>query len=706
MQPWHATGARWLALSCTGLFVVLSPPLAAQTSFPMLSHAHPTAAARGTSQEVTLYCNGGSLVDPLAVLIEGAGVTAEIVPPKDAPKTDPNAPLPNLRQLTVRFQVAPDAPLGVREFRLRTAHGVSTLGQLLIVDAPVITESGNNTALDKAQTVPVPAVVCGRIDRAENVDYYAFPARAGQTLTIEVHAARLQDKIHDLQKHIDPLVVVYDPSGRELAASDDGRFADPLLTFTPPADGLYRLAIRDAKYDGDSRWSYALTITDRPYVTQIFPLGVPPNTAVTFEPVLAGKDRPRWTVTTPARPGLHTVSLRPPGTPYDTNPVPLVVTTLPLVLEQEPNDAPAQAQPLPVPGGVNGRIGQRRDLDYFRIPLKKGQTITAEVFARRFGTELTSRLDAQLELLSPDGKNVLVSNDDQSSAMKDSALSFTAPADGDYLLRLRDLNNKGGEEFVYFLQVDLARPDFALKVDPPIAMIGPGARTAWYVHLTRRNGFNGPVTVTVEGLPSGVTVNPLTIPPNMTQGLLVLSAADKAPVGGGIVRVVGSATLAAADGKPETLHREATAYEEIYLPGGGRGRCDARMLAVAVTQTTDILRVEVQPPRLVLKPGQEVTLEVVVQRAPRYAGKPVTLDVMLRHLGAVYGSPLPPGVTLVEGKSKTLLGAGDRGTITLRVAPDAPECTDVPVSVLAFVPINFVVKIGYSSAPILLTVQK
>lgn len=690
-------------VGASGWGLLLASLASAQTSFPMITHAHPTAAARGTTQEVVLFCNGGSFAGARALLIEGEGVTAQIVPPKDAPKTDLNAPVPAVQQLTVRFTVAPHARPGVREFRVLTDHGVSSLGQLLIVDAPVIVENGQNTTPDKAQTVPLPAVVCGRIERAENVDYYAFQARAGQTLTIEVHSARLQDKIHDLQKHADPLVAVYDAAGRELAASDDGRFADPLLVFTPPADGTYRLAIRDAKYDGDPRWTYALTITDRPYIRQIFPIGVPPGAAVTFEPVLSSPQRPQWTANVPAEPGLHLITLRPPGTSHETNPVPVVVAPGPILREQEPNDAPAQANPLPVPGGVNGRIGQRRDLDHFRLTLKKGQTIVAEVFARRFATDLTSPLDAQLDLLSADGKNLLASNDDQSPAMKDSAITFTAPADGDYILRLRDLNNKGGEQYAYFLQVDFAQPDFSLKVDPSIAMVGPGSRTAWYVQVTRRHGFDGPVSVSVENLPPGVTVNPLIIPANMTQGLLVVSGADHAAAGGSAVRVVGTATIV-RDGRTETLRRTATAVEEIYFPGGGRGRFDVRMQAIALTRTSDILRVQVQPARITLLPGQEVTLEVTVQRAPRYAGKPVTLDVLLRHLGTVYGNPLPPGVTIVDGKSKTLLGAGDRGTITLRAAPDAPPCTDVPISVQAFVPINFVVKIGYSSEPILLTI--
>jgi hypothetical protein len=84
----------------------------------------------------------------------------------------------------------------------------------------------------------------------------------------------------------------------------------------------------------------------------------------------------------------------------------------------------------------------------------------------------------------------------------------------------------------------------------------------------------------------------------------------------------------------------------------------------------------------------------------------VTLDVMLTHLGGVFGNPLPPGVTVVPGKSKTLLGSGSKGFITLKAAPNAEPIEDVPISVVANVAINFVVKVAYSSPPIPLTVEK
>ena len=140
------------------------------------------------------------------------------------------------------------------------------------------------------------------------------------------------------------------------------------------------------------------------------------------------------------------------------------------------------------------------------------------------------------------------------------------------------------------------------------------------------------------------------------------------------------------------------------MPGGGRGGFDVNMQTVAVTDPSDILKVEVTPSVVSLKPGQEVRLEVTVHRRQDY-DKGVSLDVMLRHLGRVYGSALPPGVTLVEGKSKTLLGGGSKGHIVLRAAPNEAPIEGVPIAVLANVSINFVVKVSYSSPAIPLTVR-
>jgi hypothetical protein len=667
---------------------VAATPARAQTSYPMVTHVTPVAVQRGKTSDVTVE-GQMNFAGAYKVLAEGAGVSAEVVP-------SPTPPKPPVRSVKLKLTVAADAALGVREFRIATSHGVSSVGQLLVVDDPVVQESGDNNTPAKANPISPPCVVCGRIEAAEDVDYFKFHAEAGQTFTFEVHCARLQDKIHDLQKHADPMLTLYDAGGRELAANDDFYFADPLLAYTFAKAGDYFIQVRDSKYDGDPRWVYALSVTDRPYLTHVYPMAANPRQSVSVEPVGSARLlKPRLTLTAPAAPGVHEVPFDIDG--KKTNPTTLIVSPLPQVLEQEPNDTPEQAQRITIPCGVNGRVGVKRDLDHFVFKATKGKAVRFEVKARRFGTPLRSALDSVLDVMTPKGQ-VLATNDD--AVGKDAALVFTPPADGDYVVRLRDLHSRGGDTFVYYLECDWARPDFTLRCDCDKAMIGPGSSTAWYVHVTRLNGFDGPVRLDVKGLPKGVTVNACTVPATMTQGLLVLTAAGDAPRDAANVQVVG--TAAAGNEAPV---RTATPNQEIYLPGGGRGRFDVNLHTMAVTEPSDILKVEVSPPAVTLKPGGEVRLDVTVHRRPDY-DKGVSLDVMLRHLGQVYGNPLPPGVTIDEGKSKTLLGTGSKGHIVLKAVPNAAPVENVPVSVLAHVSVNFVVKVSYSSPAIPLTVAK
>jgi len=683
-------------MRCVALIVpfVLIGVLPAQTSYPMVTHATPVAIQRGTTVELTVE-GQQNFWGTTAIVFDGPGVTGVPVEPVKA--LPAGEALPLVKATKCKVTVAADALPGVREFRLVTRLGVSSVGQVLVTDSPVVAETANNNTREKATPAVVPGTLVGKIEAAEDVDYFAVKAAKGDVLSIEVQCARLQDKIHDLQKHADPLVAVFDAQGRELAANDDFFFADSYLTFAVPADGTYYLQVRDAKYDGDPRWVYAVQVTNRGHVTHVYPMAGNPGQTVTVEPVghVAGGKGP-LTIATPKQSGIHLLPLA------GANPVPFLVNDLPPILEKEGNDTPETAQAIPIPCGLNGRIQAARDLDYFRFAATKGKPIRFEVKARRFGTDHVSTLDSFLEVLSLKGA-VLASNDDLVG--KDAGLVFTPTADGEFLLRLRDLNSKGGPAAIYHVECEPARPDFTARCDGDKAMLGPGTSTAWFVHVVRSNGFDGPVAVTVEGLPAGVTASALTIPPTMTQGVVVLAAGENAVLGTHAnVRVVAKGT-ATVDGKPVTLTREATANQEIYFPGGGRGRFDVAMLTVAVTEPSDLKAINVAPAELKLKPGDEVKLDVTVERRPGF-DKPVQLDLIFRHLNTQFGNPLPPGVTIVEGKSKTLLGTASTGHVVLKVDPKAAPIDKVPICVLGHTSINFVVKMVYSSKPVLLTIEK
>lgn len=112
-------------------------------------------------------------------------------------------------------------------------------------------------------------------------------------------------------------------------------------------------------------------------------------------------------------------------------PRPFVVGTVPEVLESEPNNELEKAQDIAkLPALVNGRLGRRGDVDAFAVSLKQGDRLIAAVEA---AGRLGAPLDAVLQVVSNNGL-VIDQNDDAPTL--DPLLSFQAPADGRYVVRI------------------------------------------------------------------------------------------------------------------------------------------------------------------------------------------------------------------------------------------------------------------------------
>ena len=78
--------------------------------------------------------------------------------------------------------------------------------------------------------------------------------------------------------------------------------------------------------------------------------------------------------------------------------------------------------------------------------------------------------------------------------------NWAAPADGKYVVEIRDLHQRGGPEFVYFLKITPSQPYFALDTDTDKTLLSPGTAGAIFVRVFRKNGFAGEVQLAVEGL--------------------------------------------------------------------------------------------------------------------------------------------------------------------------------------------------------------
>jgi len=234
------------------LFAALLGLALGQTPYPQITHALPSAVNRGQTAEIEVFASPGSLATARQVVFQGEGVRAEVVPPADKSKAKP---------ASTRIRVTADGntAVGPREFRVITTEGVSTVGQLLVVDQPVRMEAaGAHASADKAQPLEVGTVVCGQIAAREEVDAYKVELKEGQEVTFAVTSFRFFFKRHSQVPPIDPVLTLLDPAGREVAGADDVALADPILRYSCAKGGPHTLIVRDVDYSG---WRTRLTFS-------------------------------------------------------------------------------------------------------------------------------------------------------------------------------------------------------------------------------------------------------------------------------------------------------------------------------------------------------------------------------------------------------------------------------------------------------------
>jgi len=431
----------------------------------------------------------------------------------------------------VEVTTAADAKPGQRELRLATPRGVSNplvfcVGQLPelcrkpMISAQLQVLGKEQLALRKRpeseaeDRITVPCIVNGQIASGEE-NRYRFDARKGQRLVISTEARQLIPFIADaVPGWFQPVLALYDAEGKEVAYNDDYRFQpDPVILYEVPRDGPYVLAIYDAIYRGREDFVYRVSIGETPFVTSIFPLGGRACDPATVE--MKGWNLEKAELTPPARdagPGVYPITAcNKEG--FASNRLLFALDTLPECLEEEPNDEPSCAQKVELPIIINGRIDRRNDGDVFQFAGRAGETIVAEVSARR----LDSPLDSVLKLSDAAGK-LLAFNDDHedpeagaNTHPADSYLMAKLPTDGIYYVHLGDTARNGGEEYAYRLRISAPRPDFALRVVPSSVGLRGKSTTPINIQVIRKDGFTGPIKLGLKDPPAGFSSPPVSV---------------------------------------------------------------------------------------------------------------------------------------------------------------------------------------------------
>jgi len=467
-----------------------------------------------------------------------------------------------------------NAKPGKHEIRIMSPRGLSNPLPFYVSQIPEVSRKPMLTAkaqilgneqsalrkrpdIEIEETITLPCVVNGQIASGE-VNRYRFRAKKDQRLVISTLARQLVPYIADaVPGWFQPVLMLHDADGKEVAFNDDFRFKpDPTILYKVPRGGEYVLTIKDAIYRGREDFVYRITIGELPFITNVYPLGG--RAGRKAQAKIGGWNLKNARLKLPARDaeeGIHLITAN--ARPLLSNHVPYMVSSLPENFEEENNNDIAHAQQVEMPVIVNGISHSPGDWDVFKVQANAGDTIVAEVHARR----LDSPLDSVVKFTDASGR-VLAFNDDHADPGSglnthhaDSYLMAEVQESGDYYIHLTDNTYLGGESYAYRLRISRLRPDFELRTMPSSCHFNKPRNTSRYsknsrgnrnsknrrvqsaktamsrstiaVYAIRKDGYTGPITLRLKDAPNGFKATEVTMKPEQESIKFVVQASYK-----------------------------------------------------------------------------------------------------------------------------------------------------------------------------------
>lgn len=522
--------------------------LAAQPN-PILNNVFPAGGQAGTTVEVTV---AGS------ALAKVSGLRCS--------HPDISSDSDNGKQF--RLTIPDEVSNGHYDLCAVTASGISSVRSFVVGRLPEQTETAANDTLDAAEPVALGTVTNGRIEKAGDVDHFAFTAKRGQRVILECHAERIDSALR-------AVLEVFDAAGRRLSVNRGFFGIDPLIAFDVPDDGVYRVRIFDLVYSGSADHVYRLSIDTGPRVAFSVPAfaqagsssrmklfgwnlgpGSKPSVGSNYETVDVDIAAP-LNETSPPPFRLAPAQIETRGFAYhypgSQTPIRLGLSDIPVTASSSDNNSPAAAQPVSVPAEVSGQLIRNGELDWFQIEAKRGEVLWLEVFGERIG----SPVDLEVSILDESADREFARFRDQRrniggprfpSAHSDASGRWVAPSDGRYLVLVRSVigNEDDDSRRTYRLSIRREEPDFDIAVvprrDDPTAMnIPQGGRAIVDVVAFRRRGLTGPIRVFARDLPPGLECPDVWLGPGVDRAPLVVSAGHSAEPFTGNLQLVADA---------------------------------------------------------------------------------------------------------------------------------------------------------------------
>ena len=472
--------------------------------FPVATVAYPLAVQKGTTANVTL---AGFGVDGLA---------------------------------PVALTVAPDQAAEWFPVSLKRPNGASGFSTVAIVSTPQFIEVEPNNAPEQANKIEFGHDVNGRLEQPGDVDRFVFIAKKDQSATF-VGITRQQGSPTDLN-----FKIVNKDGGQVVAAEDTGT-SEGFVAFKAPADGDYTLVVEDLNHRGGSEHAYRIAVQLNPpqfsLAASLDTFNVPAGGSV-----LA-------TITTVRSPHAGPIELSllnpPPGLTASRSVIGAGRNDAVMTIHAAPDFAAGSLLGITIvgtarigeadvviPAEISGVLKTRNNnMRWAPSSLSKfvaASSAPAPGFAWRvepaeivFGKDLSakaklvaSRAAGFEEAVAvaitpaanglPAGVTIAVKNIDKGQTEAEITITGNNQAPlGDFTAGLTGTLKQGDKTAVQgmALRLKLAAP-MTIKLDPVGGKIAKSGELVIKAIIERNPAFAGPVNVTLQNLPAGVTAAP------------------------------------------------------------------------------------------------------------------------------------------------------------------------------------------------------
>ena len=342
----------------------------APAGVPAITRLEPRGVQRGVETRLKLV--GSNLAGLTNVTFHNPKLTGTLLPEAKA------------GEAWLKVTVAPDLARGSYELSVKSAAGESARVKLHVDDL--------RQATDPTKTETLPVSFWGTLEQPGKPVEFSFNAVAGQNLVCDLAAERLGSKA------LNAMLTLLDARGRVLVVNRgfDGS-SDALLVHRLAATGRYTVRVSDLQYMASPEHFFRLSVGELPVVTGVFPLAVPAGKDSEIQ--LAGENLPAGASAKVKAGAMGEISVPVDAEKFRARKeFKVLVSATAEVNEVEPNDTPASATSMQIPGAANGRLRAGTDADHFRFDAKKGQRWVIETMAAR-RTEEPADLAAEIEKL-------------------------------------------------------------------------------------------------------------------------------------------------------------------------------------------------------------------------------------------------------------------------------------------------------------------